>query len=281
MIPIVDCHQHLWDLSQFRLRWLPRDGPLAKSHTMADYLREAEGLNIVKTLYMEVDVAPEQRDAEAEYVFDLCARDDNPMVGAVIRGDPSADDFPAFLSRLKGNKYLKGVRQVLHGGMPRRYCLQQKFIEGCRLLGKLGLRFDICIRAEELLDAAILVDRCPDTQFVLDHCGNANVQSPDRSAWKRDIAMVAKKKNVVCKISGIIASAKPNEWKAQDLAPIIQHCAEIFGPDRILWASDWPVCTMTASLRQWVETARALVHRWSQEDQHKFFHANAEKFYGV
>ncbi len=286
-IPIIDCHQHLWDLTKVRPPWLPKDGPLAKSHTLADYHREAEGLNISKTIYMEVDVAPNQRDAEADYVLDLCQRADSKMVGAVIRGDPSADDFAKTILRYKDNKHMKGVRQVLHGGStPRYYCLQQKFVEGCRMLGKFGLRFDICIRAGELLDAAILVDKCPDTQFVLDHCGNANPQAKDLSAWKRDIGMVAKKKNVVCKISGIIASAKhdpadPSASLRASLEPIIVHCAEVFGKDRIIWASDWPVCTRVASLRQWVETARGIVHRWTDEDQHKLFHVNAEKFYGV
>ena len=97
MLPIVDTHQHLWDLSLLQLPWLPKEGPLAGSHTMEDYLREADGLNIVKTVYMEVDVAVGQRPAEADEVIALCKRPDNPMAGAVIGGDPADPGFIAMM----------------------------------------------------------------------------------------------------------------------------------------------------------------------------------------
>jgi L-fuconolactonase len=228
---------------------------------------------------MEVDVAPEQHVAEAEYVLDLCHRDDNPMVGAVIGGRPGTDGFKAYATRYRGNPYVKGVRQVLHGGTERGTCLKPDFVRDIRLLGEYGMRFDLCLRSEELLDGAKLIDLCPDTRFVLDHCGNANVQANDHSQWEKDIAEVAKRKNVVGKISGIVASAKPGAWTADDLAPIVRHCAEVFGSDRILFASDWPVCTLAATYRQWVEALQTIVHAWNETDRRKLFHDNAMKFY--
>jgi len=118
-------------------------------------------------------------------------------------------------------------------------------------------------------------------QFILDHCGNANVQSPDLSQWRRDIAAVAERPNVACKISGIVASAKPGAWTAGDLAPIVQHCAEVFGPDRLVFGGDWPVCTLAATLRQWVTALRQIVAAWSEERQRKLFHDNAIRVYGL
>lgn len=281
MVPIIDTHQHLWDLSKFRLPWLAGGGPLARDHLMSDYLQAAEWLNIVKTVYMEVDVAPEQHNAEADYVIDLCRRDDNPMVAAVIGGRPASSEFKDYMARFKGSPYVKGVRQVLHGGTPKGYCLQASFVEGVRHLGALGMRFDICIRAEDLPDAAKLIDACPETHFVLDHCGNPSVQAEDLSPWKRDIAEVAKRPNVVCKISGIVASAKPGAWRAEDLAPIVRHCVEVFGKDRVIFASDWPVCTLTATLAQWVKALQSIVADWSEADQRKLFYDNAARFYGL
>jgi L-fuconolactonase len=281
MVPILDPHQHLWDLGKFRLPWLEAGGPLARNFLMSDYLEAADGLNVVKTIYMEVDVEPSQHVAEAEYVIALCQAGDNPMVGAVIGGRPAADDFPAYVERFRKSPYIKGVRQVLHGDAERGYCLQPAFVRGARLLGEAGLRFDLCLRAEELEDAAKLIDLCPETRFVLDHCGNARVQEKDRSRWQRDIQEIARRENVVCKISGIVASAKPGEWAADDLAPIIRHCAEAFGRDRVMFASDWPVCTMTATYRQWVEALQTIVHDWSEIDQRRLFHENAARFYAV
>jgi L-fuconolactonase len=282
VIPIIDTHQHLWDLDRFHLPWLEGGGPLAKSHRMSDYLREAEGLNVVKTVYMEVDVEENQQSAEADYVMDLCQKDDNPMVAAVISGRPASDGFAAYIRQYKDSPSIKGVRQVLHGaGTPKDFCLQDEFIRGIRLLGEYGLRFDICIPSNTLDSAAKLADECPHTQFVLDHCGNANVQEKDRTVWQKGIEEVAKRQNVVCKISGIVASAQPGEWTADDLAPIILPCAEAFGKDRVIFASDWPVCTLTATLRQWVTALKEIVHSWNEADQRKLFHDNAQRFYDI
>jgi predicted TIM-barrel fold metal-dependent hydrolase len=280
MIPIIDTHQHLWDLSRFRLPWLDGGGPLATSHLLSDYEAAIEGLNVVKTVYMEVDVAEEQLVDEAEYVLALCARPETKMVGAVIGGRPASEGFAAYVDRFKDNPRFKGARQVLHGG-PRGLCLTDDFVRGVRYLGAVGRRFDICIRAEELLDAAQLLDLCPETPCVLDHCGNANVQAADRAQWQRDIAEVAKRPNVVCKISGIVASAKPGAWTADDLAPIIRHCVEVFGKDRVIFASDWPVCTLTATYRQWVEALQQIVSDWPEAEQRQLFHDNAVRFYAL
>jgi len=282
MTPIIDTHQHLWDLSWLHLPWIEEGTILARSYRMRDYQEATDGLNVVKTVYMEVDVDPAQQAAEAEYVVGLCQRDDNPMAAAVIAGRPASEGFRAYIRRFASSPFIKGVRQVLHGAStPPGYCLQPEFIRGIRLLGELGLRYDLCLRPQELLDGAKLIDACPDTRFVLDHCGNANVQAADRSQWERDIAEVAKRPNVVCKVSGIVASAKPGAWGPEDLAPIIRHTATVFGPDRLLFGGDWPVCTLAATYRQWVGALKQIVSGWSEEDQQKLFYENAARFYDL
>jgi predicted TIM-barrel fold metal-dependent hydrolase len=282
MIPIVDTHQHLWDLTKFRLPWIKEGAPLARNFLMADYLRATAGLNVVKAIFMEVDVDPEQQTAEAQYIEDICKRGNTPTVAAAISGRPASEGFQKYLEPFKGSRYIKGLRQVLHGSdVPAGYCLNQNFIRGIRLLGELGLRFDICVRPGELANAAKLIDACPDTRFVLDHCGNANLQAPNQSPWKRDIAAVAQRKQVVCKISGIVVSAKPGAWSVDDLAPIVNHTLEVFGPDRVMFGGDWPVCTLTATYKQWVEALKTIVHDRSEQDQRKLFHDNAVRFYAL
>lgn len=275
---IVDTHQHLWDLRKFRLPWLKGAAGLNRNFLMEDYLEATKGLNIVKSVYMEVDVDPAQQVEEAEYVIELCRRRQGPMVGAVISGRPISEDFRAYLARFKGSPEVKGLRQVLHGSPPG-YCLDERFIAGIRLLGEHGLSFDVCIRPQELRDAARLIAACPDTSFILDHCGNANVRAKDRTAWRDDLARVAELKNVVGKVSGIVASAAPDPWTADDLAPIINHVLDVFGPDRVVFGGDWPVCTLAATYHEWVDALMTIVRPRSDEDRKKLFHDNAVRVY--
>ncbi len=278
---IVDTHQHLWDLSWQKLPWL-QGAPevLSRSYVTQDYLAATSGLNVT-AVYMEVDVDPAQQSAEADYVIDLCRRDDNPMAAAVISGRPASERFAAYVRKYRDSKFIKGVRQVLHGpSTPARYCLQDSFVRGIQLLGELGMSFDLCVRPEELADAAELVDRCPDTRFILDHCGNQRPDRTDHSAWQKAIARVADRKNVVCKVSGIIDKAGPG-WDADTLAPVVNHTLEVFGPHRVMFGGDWPVCTLGGSFRRWVTALQAIVAERPREQQEKLFAANAVSFYGL
>jgi predicted TIM-barrel fold metal-dependent hydrolase len=291
VFPIVDTHQHLWDLRKFTLAWQKEHPSLAKNFLMEDYVKVNDELarvgketpaKVVRTVYMEVDVLPEQQQAEVNYVTAICKGGGTPMVAAVVSGRPASDGFAKYIAQFKENKYIKGVRQVIHNkDIPAGYCLDKKFITGIQRLGEHGLSFDICIRAAELPDAGKLVDACPDTRFILDHCGNADVQAKDRSQWKRDITDLAKRKNLICKVSGIIASAVPGKWTPDDLAPIVNHVLDSFGPERVIFAGDWPVCTLTASLAQWIEALRTIVRERPAGEQKKLFHDNAVRFYGL
>ena len=295
-IPIVDTHQHLWDLSKFRLAWLQSAGPLNRSHLVSDYREAIRGLNVVKAVYMEVNVAPEQHVAEAEYVVGLCQSGTGPTCAAVIGGRPGDEGFGAYLRRFKGNAYVKGVRQVLFQALPEKpFFLEPAFVKGVQLLGELGMSFDLCPPATMLEATIKLVDQCPATRFILDHCGNADVKvfqaaasrtSSEAAArqvhqWRRDIAKLAERKNLVCKISGIIASVPKEGWSTGDLAPIINHCLDCFGPDRVMFGSDWPVCTRGATLRRWVEVLQEVVRSRSRQEQCKLFAENAAGFYGL
>jgi L-fuconolactonase len=288
MIPKIDPHQHLWDLDIIKLGWQDTAPPkLARSHLMREYLRESEGLGIEKTVYMEVDARDSSLAAEADYVLALALRDDNPLIGATLGCRPGTSGFREWIERFKGDARVKGFRQVLHGVTPKGKCLERAFVQDVRTLGEAGFHFELCLRPDDLEDGAQLAIECPDTQFVLDHCGNAplpeavSAEPPSCSVddWKRGIEAAAAESNMVCKISGIVAGAKLGVWKAEDLAPAIEFCAEAFGEDRVIWASDWPVCTIAASLRGWVEAAELISSPWGEARQRKLFYANAERFY--
>lgn len=288
-IPIVDTHQHLWDLSKLKLTWLRP--PLDRSFTTEDYIEATQGLHVVQAVYMEVAVVPEQRLLEAEYAIGLCREPGNPTRAAVIAGSPADDDFEPYIMRFKGSPYIKGVRGNFSSV---EQMSDRKVTRNLRLLGDLGMRFDLNVRPRFLGEGARLAARCPDTRFVLDHCGNADPiaffpagRAVPRSAqhlseqWKQDLDKLSARSNLVCKISGLVDNVPEYPLTGEDLAPIIDHCLDAFGPDRVMFASDWPVCLRGMSLRKWVELLKNVTASRPEKDQRKLFHDNAIRFYGL
>ena len=290
---IVDTHQHLWDLSSQKLPWLAgAPDVLNRSYTTEDYLAATHGFK-VKAVYMEVDVAPEQHVKEAEHILALAESGTTPTLAAVIGGSVASPEFPAYIAKYHGNARIKGVRQVLHGDKtPAGYCLQENFVHGVKLLGTHGMSFDLCMRAVDLMDAAKLAAKCPDTRFILDHCGNPDLkcfrptrdgeEKPKHTAdqWKRAVDAIARNENVIGKISGVAASLPPG-GDASDLAPAVNHCLDAFGPDRVVFGGDWPVCLLGAKLDRWIGFLSEIISTRPALDQEKLWSRNAVKHYSL
>ena len=286
-VPIVDTHHHLWDLKKFQLPWLKGEAvqSLNRSFVLSDYAKATHGLNVVKTVYMEVNVHPSQQVKEAEHVIALCKRKDNPMVAAVIGGYPFAKSFPKYIERFAKHKAVKGVRTVLHDPDRKKgLCLTPRFVESIKLLGEHGRSFDLCMRPGEIFDGAKLAEKCPKTRFIIDHCGNMPVTGSDkklRARWMKGMKEAAAMKNIVCKISGIVVTAKKGSWKPADLEPNMSFCMETFGEDRCFFGGDWPVCTLKSTFGQWVNALKWITRKKSAKFRKKLFHDNAVRFYGL
>ncbi|MGL6094869.1 MAG: amidohydrolase family protein [Fimbriiglobus sp.] len=285
MLPVIDTHQHLWDLTALKLGWATPGHPLAQNFTPKEYAEAIAGLNVVKSVYMEVDVVPADQQKEADYVVGLSASGKTTTVAAVVGGHPASDGFPKYITQFQGSKSVKGVRQVLHvDATPSGYSLDPKFVNGVQLLGELGLSFDLCIRPGELPNAAKLVDQCPGTRFILDHCGNpqATWTAAEWDAWRADLAALATRKNVVSKVSGFVVNGwEKGKWKPDDLAPAVNGTIEAFGWDRVMFGGDWPVVTLAGSYRDWLTALRQIIADRPEADQKKLLHDNAVKQYGI
>lgn len=288
-MPIIDTHQHLWDLGMLQLTWV--SPPIDRDFLMDDYLKAVEGQNVVKAIYMEVGAPPEKREIEAEWALGLCQDPDNPTVAAVIAKDPTEPDFAAYMESFEGNRYLKGIRYFFRSAAE---ILDRQVMDNIRLLGDMGFSFDLGLPPRWLSAGTRLVDECPGTPFILNHCGNADPvaffpegrerpREPehDRDQWVGDIEAMAQRPNVVCKISGIVAHVPDYPLTADDLAPVINHCLEQFGPDRVMFAGDWPVCLRNMPLARWIQTLKEVVAMRPDTEKRKLFHDNAERFYGV
>jgi len=276
--PIIDTHQHLWDLSQFPYSWC-RDIPgLNRTFKVADYLDAIAGIGVQKSVFVECDVDEPHAMAEARHVLSLTNHPDNPIAGVVASCRPEQDDFAECVDQLAGHPNLKGFRRVLHN-MPDETSQTPSFAPNVRRLADHGLSFDLCVQARQLPLALRLAEQCPDVQFILDHCGVPDVKGRRMDPWRDYIKQIGQLPHVACKISGLVAYADPEHWTVEDLRPFYEHVVDCFGWDRVMWGSDWPVCTLSATYQQWVDAALELTKKVTERDRKRLFHDNAERVY--
>jgi predicted TIM-barrel fold metal-dependent hydrolase len=274
---IIDTHQHLWDLELFTYAWTKNHATLNRSFRVADYRAATAGFDVVKTVHLECDVDEPFMLAETEHILRLAEQPDNPLSGVVACCRPERADFPEYLAQLAGRPRLKGLRRVLHV-VTDEVSLSPVFVPNLRLLAEHNLSFDLCVLARQLPLAIRLVKECPEVQFILDHCGNPRIAETKLAGWRVHITELASYPNVACKVSGLITNASP-QWTAAELRPAVEHVLEAFGWERVMFGSDWPVCTLAGSFRQWVEALLELTQAAGAENQRKLFQSNAERIY--
>ena len=280
VMDIVDSHVHLWDRSRVQVPWLKPGGPLDRDFLPDDYDREIAGVPVKQAVYLEVDVAPPSRQAEADWIAEVCASGKSPVIAAVVGGRPAEPGFANYVQQFRDSKYVRGVRQVLNG-TPTGFCLKPEFIAGMKKLGELGLSFDLCGPAGELTNFAKLIETCPGTRFILDHGGNpyAGFIKAERDAWRRDLGRVAARPNVYCKLSGFVGNAGPPCPTAEQLKPYSDGILEAFGAKRVLFGGDWPVVTKVTSWRGWYDLCQELLASRTEAERSQVWALTAREAY--
>ena len=290
MQKIIDTHVHIWDLKQLRLPWLDEVEQLNHDHLESDYIQAitSHDYQITQAIYIEVDADKHCVAKENAMIINACEQPQSIFSGACITGDLSQADFGQYIEHYNQYHCIKGVRQVLH--VPERepgFCLQPMFIDNVQRLGALNLVFEGCVRAEELHDLYQLACACPNSQIVLNHMGIPDVQrlcapqpsEADRhyiSNWQNAISKLAQCNNVVCKISGL----NPNKpYTFEQLFPCIEFVFQHFGEDRIMFASNYPVCNLNMNVESWVECLMQLTQQQTALFRHKLFYSNAQRVY--
>ncbi|WP_434354853.1 amidohydrolase family protein [Parasalinivibrio latis] len=280
----LDSHLHLWNPESFTIPWLDGLDELNRIFNEDMYL--ADTGNVDGAIYVEVDVDKSQRSEEIEVIGKLIASPDSPVCAMVAALDPVRNDIDSYLKELKDTvSHVAGFRQVLHTPeMPAGYCLSPDFVGGVQAIGAYGYSFDLCMRPTELSDATALVRQCPETQFVLDHCGVPAIHSYDDDkqayeTWKRNIVDLAALPNVVCKVSGLVTQAGDLSVTQPLLAEMLAYLKAHFGADRLMFGSDWPVCTLSESANDWERRLEGLVENWSLEEKSALWGGTAKRVY--
>ena len=275
---ILDTHLHIIDRESLRYPWLAGVPALDRDFPYEDYAREAQRGGISATLHMEVDVDPAQIEAETCYVAGKAA------AGGLLRGciascRPEEEGFAAALERALDDPFVKGFRRVLHV-VPDTLSESARFRENVGRLTGTGRTFDLCVLPRQMPQAMALVDAAPGVRFVLDHCGLPDIAGGTFAPWRDGITAMARRPNVMAKISGVVAYAGP-EWDVETLRPWVEHTIDAFRWDRVVWGSDWPVCTLGGGLTAWLAAARALVAGASEAEREKLYSANARALWGL
>ncbi|MCY4422431.1 MAG: amidohydrolase family protein [Acidimicrobiaceae bacterium] len=273
-LSVVDAHIHLWDTARLRYRWLeaaPGLPRLADSNLFERACGQLETATIRGAVAIQAECDPDQASEEVEWI--LKQRAAGAPVAAVVAFAPVERATAAeMLGRYAENPAVRGVRRNIQDEEPG-FC--RRMAPGVKLLADYGLSFDICAREHQLCEVVGLVDAAPHTSFVLDHLGKPAVGSGGLRRWQAAILELSARPNVSCKLSGLGTEAPP-DWSARDVAPYVTHALETFGPRRVMFGSDWPVCTAAGTYGGWLDVIRSTVPaRLHQE----VFNHNASEFY--
>lgn len=274
---IVDTHLHLIYRDRLSYPWLSSVPPLDADFTQNLYAREARRLGIVAALHMEVDVAESDIARETDMVKALSGEAGSLLVGAIAACRPESPDFPAYLESVLANSFVRGFRRVLHV-MPDDLSEGPLFRDNIKRLAGTGLNFDLCVLPHQIDKAIALADLAPDVSFVLDHCGVPDIKGGGFDVWKGPVAEIARRPNMTVKLSGIPAYGSES-WTLEDLKPYFAHVADSFGFERMVWGSDWPVCTLGGGLSTWIGATQALLSGVSLEEKCCVFSENARRLW--
>ena len=174
---------------------------------------------------------------------------------------------------------IKGVRRLLQGEADPNFCLQDSFIHGVQLVAHYNFSFDICIKQHQLAAVIELVRRCPEVDFILDHIGKPNIAHGLHEPWRTQMRSLAALPNVMCKISGVVTEAEHTRWTEADVEPYISHAIDVFGEDRVMFGSDWPVVRLASEYERWVACLERLTAGMSEQAQRKLWSENARRAY--
>jgi L-fuconolactonase len=272
----IDAHQHFWHYTPDEYGWIDDAmSAIRRDFLPADLANEiaAAGVDAV------ISVQARQTLREAEWLLELAAA--HPFVAGVVGWVPLIDPAVAeILAPLAVNPEFKGIRHVLQAE-PDEYMDRPDFNAGLSQLRAFNLTYDILIYHSQLPAAIRLVDRHPDQIFVLDHIAKPAIRIGQLHPWAENLAELARRPNVFCKLSGVATEAGYATWTWDQIRPYLDAALEAFTPSRLMFGSDWPVCRVAVSYADWVRIVERFTAPLSAPERESIFHANAVRAYNL
>ena len=281
MISLLDTHQHLVYREKASYGWTKDIPPLAEGNfTLDDYQTLTEGLGIGGTLFMETGVDDPDYQQETRFVKSLADNSDNGMIGLISSIRPESDEaFETWLEETI-EMGVVGYRRILHV-MPDDTSQSDIFRNNVRKIGVSGKTFDICFLPGQLPIACELAKACENTKLILNHCGVPDIAGNGLDPWRQDIKALAQIPNVICKLSGLMAYCAPGTSSLETIEPYVDHVLNCFGPNRMVWGSDWPVVNLAKGLPEWIAVTRKILGKLSVDEASSIAYGTAQIVYKV
>ena len=271
----VDSHQHFWQLSRGDYSWLTPELTVLYQDFLPEQLSPELSTNGVKQTLL---VQAADNEEETHFLLELASNTATVagVVGWIDMEDPLAITK---LESLTKNAYFKGIRPMLQDIDDVNWVLKDKFTPIFQFMAAKQLTFDALIRDVHLSNIHILACRHPSLNIVIDHCAKPDLSKVPSEFWKKRLANVAVCKNVFIKLSGLLTEAPQGQVTVDVIQPFFDHIMDVFGPNRIIWGSDWPVIKLNGDYDTWVSLTQSLLNNHSVEDKRNIWADNARNFY--
>lgn len=273
----IDAHQHFWDLSRFEYTWMPPEPSVLRQTFLPDRLAPILTRNRFEG---SVLVQANTLLAETHWLLDLASANEfiRAVVGWVDLTDPL---LGSVLDELQKNPKFKGVRHPVHDEADDNWLMRADVLGGLAELARRGLPYDLLLRPRHLPLVPRIAERVPVLRMVIDHIAKPLIAAQVREPWARDMEAASQLPQVYCKLSGMITEADPKSWRADHLRPYVNHVLRIFGADRLMFGSDWPVCMLAGTWKEALAAFTQSIGAQPIEVREKLLGETAQGFYEI
>ncbi|XP_066968587.1 L-fucono-1,5-lactonase-like isoform X2 [Macrobrachium rosenbergii] len=278
---ILDSHFHIWELERFQYPWPTPDMVIHRNHQVKDLLAAASETPVKQFVFVQcLNDSPD----EAKWVMSLAK--ENPCIKGIVAGlDPSCPQFGERLKKLKEDvPLLVGIRHIMDlETHQEEFLMKDEVAASMKALASQNLTYDLLLRPPLVKAATVLVSKSPECKFVVDHLAKPYIAKGIFDPWSEQMTELARHPNVYCKLSSMITEADLENWKTDDFRPYVEHMLKVFGPDRLMFGSDWPVCRLARNTDYGTvyNTLRQLLSHLPEDQLKKIFCYNARRFYNI